>query len=107
MPRIKLCLALLLLSSLFVVSSCVTVERTTIDIRSFELTGMMHLAPVEGGCWQFIGDNGETYELTGAKVVSLLREGLRADLVVRGPLNLASVCHVGKVVELIEISRTY
>ena len=68
---------------------------------------MMHFAPVEGGCWQFIGDNGKTYELTGSRVVVLLREGLHADLVVRGPLDLASVCQVGDVVEILEIIRTY
>lgn len=68
---------------------------------------MMHFASAEGGCWQFIGNDGETYELTGARVVLLLREGLQADLVVRGPLDLGTVCQVGQVVEIIEIIRTY
>ncbi len=76
-------------------------------MRAFDLTGMMHFSTVEGGCWQFIGNDGETYELTGARVVSLLREGLYADLVVRGPLDLGTNCQVGQVVEIIEIIRTY
>ncbi len=96
-----------LLLSLLIFSSCVSVERTIIEIHSFQLTGIMHLTTSQGGCWVFIGDDSETYELTGAKVVGLLREGLRADLIVRGPLEIASVCNVGQVVELIEISRTY
>ncbi|MBI5214648.1 MAG: hypothetical protein HY960_02740 [Ignavibacteriae bacterium] len=92
---------------LLAVPSCLSVQRTVDQIESFELSGMMHYTSVEGGCWQFIGNDGETYELTGSRVVILLREGLRADLVVRGPLDLASVCQVGEVVEILEIIRTY
>ncbi|TAK60168.1 MAG: hypothetical protein EPO24_06945 [Bacteroidetes bacterium] len=87
--------------------SCVTIERTVDEVKSFQISGIMHRTNVEGGCWQFIGDDAETYELTGMKVVLLLREGIRADIVVRGPLDLASNCRVGAVVELIEILRTY
>lgn len=81
-------------------------NRTVDVLHSFELSGYMHFAPVEGGCWQFISDSGERYEITGKKVFSLLKEGRRAELLVRGPLQVASICQVGQVVELIEIIKT-
>jgi len=77
-----------------------------VEVHSFEINGTMHYINENGGCWQFIENNGELYELTGAKVVHILQEGLRANLIVRGPLRLPTVCHVGKIVELLEIQRT-
>ena len=85
--------------------SCTSVERTVVDVKSFQLAGVMHYNPVEGGCWQFLADNGETYELTGEKVLSVLRDGLRLEIMVRGPLHIGTVCQTGKVVELLQIIR--
>lgn len=95
----------ILVSLLF--SSCITIERTVEQVHSFEISGMMHHATHGGGCWQFIGDDGDTYEITGIKVISLLKEGLHAQLLVRGPIDVGSVCEVDQVVEIVEIIKTY
>ncbi len=86
-------------------SGCIGMEKTVVEVHSFEINGTMHYINEKGGCWQFIENNGITYELTGAKIVHLLQEGLRANLIVRGPLRLPTVCHTGIIVEILEIQR--
>ena len=65
----------------------------------------MHYVTVESGCWQLKTDDGETFELVGEDITSLFKEGLRVELIVRQMQNMASICMVGKIVELVEVVR--
>ena len=65
----------------------------------------MHRSNVEGGCWVFRTTDGQSYELTGEAAKDLLREGLRAEIVVKPRRDVMSICMVGKIVEVIEIKE--
>jgi hypothetical protein len=65
----------------------------------------MHHTNLEGGCWVFTTADGQSYELIGDAAKGLLREGLRAEIVVKLRSDLKSVCMVGKIVEVVEIKE--
>ena len=66
----------------------------------------MRYRNIETGCWQFVGDDGENYEIIGEKARELCIEGLRVRIVVQ-PLSgrMASTCMVGTLVELVRINN--
>lgn len=71
------------------------------------LKGVMHFTDIEGGCWVFKADDGQAYELIGKDVKRLQKDGLRAEIFVRPRTDLASICMMGKIVEVIEIIKIY
>ena len=71
--------------------------------EAFRLTGSMEYIDIEGGCWQFVGEDGNNYELVGPRVSSLFQDGVKAELVVRSLRNISSICMVGDPVLLLEI----
>ncbi len=71
------------------------------------LEGVMEKANIEGGCWIFKAKGGKPYELVGNEVQRLRREGQRAEMVVKPRDDLASICMVGRIVEVVEILKIY
>jgi hypothetical protein len=61
--------------------------------------GTIRFVDVEGGCWQFRGRDGTTYELRQAPD-SILVDGTEATLVLRRRDDLASICQVGTIVDV-------
>lgn len=96
-------LGLLLLLPLL--ASCVTTSKY--PSGSFRLEGEMHYSDIEGGCWVFKARDGQAYELVGKDVKKLQKDGLRAEVVVKPRLDLASICMVGRIVEVLEIRKVY
>jgi hypothetical protein len=84
-------------------SSCASTKQY--PAGSFTIDGVMHRTDIEGGCWVFKATDGQSYELTGEVVKDLLRDGLRAEIVVKPRRDLKSICMVGKIVEVIEIKE--
>jgi hypothetical protein len=58
---------------------------------SFTIDGVMHRSNVEGRCWVFRAADGQNYELIGEAAKDLLREGQRAEIVVRPQRDLKSI----------------
>ncbi|MGA9364191.1 MAG: hypothetical protein WBW16_07465 [Bacteroidota bacterium] len=98
-PTVLLCVTLIFLNS------CASTKQY--PAGSFTIDGVMNHTNVEGGCWVFRTADGQNYELTGEAAKELLREGLRAEIVVRPRSNLKSVCMVGKIVEVLEIKEIH
>lgn len=86
---------------LFFLCSCASTKQY--PAGSFTIDGVMHYTNIEGGCWVFRTTDGQSYELTGEAAKDLLREGLRAEIVVKPRRDVMSICMVGKIVEVIEI----
>lgn len=85
-------------------SSCSGLEQTqNYPDDAFIINGIMNYLEVEGGCWQFMSEEGETYEIVGLNVAPLRVNGQRAEIVVREIPGVMSVCMVGKMVELLDI----
>jgi hypothetical protein len=97
--NVALCIAFLLLSS------CASTKQY--PVGSFTIDGVMHHTNVEGGCWVFKASAGQSYELVGDAAKDLLREGLRAEIVVKARSGLKSICMVGKIVEVVEIKEIH
>ncbi len=70
---------------------------------TYRLSGVMHATHLEGGCWQFIAENGQTYDLAGDEIGPLLHDGLHAELLVRDASGMASICMSGKIVIVVKI----
>ncbi len=71
------------------------------------LVGTMHSLSIEGGCWYLQTENGKKYELIGEKVRELKKEGLKVEVAIQSRPDLASICMVGEIVELVEIIQIY
>lgn len=84
-----------------------TVRQVLVEEGVFAISGTMHYLSVEGGCWQFRSTTGETYELVGDLARSLRVEGRRAEIKIRARPDLASICMVGTIAEVIEITRVF
>jgi len=89
---------------IFLLLSCATTRQYP---AGFVLKGAMHFADIEGGCWVFKSDDGQAYELIGKDMKRLQKDGLRAEILVAPRNDLASVCMVGKIVEVVEILKIY
>ena len=62
--------------------------------------GVMHFVPVEGGCWQFEDDAGNSYEpILGP--ASLYCDEIAGTLTACLRLDLVSTCQVGTIVEVL------
>jgi|GEM_PF-2269238 len=70
---------------------------------AYMISGYVHRLDIEGGCWQFTSDGMENFELAGPKTAPLLREGVSAKLIVRDISDAASICMIGKIVEVLQI----
>jgi len=98
-PRNLLCIALVFLSS------CASTKHYPPGAITIE--GVIHRTRVEGGCWVFRTTDGQNFELAGEAAKDLLREGLRAEIVVKPRRDLKSICMVGKIVEVVEIKEIH
>ncbi len=85
------------------VNSCANIPKTDFGPDSFVIEGKMVFLDVEGGCWQFISTNNETYELVGENIETIYFDGIQARLVVRELEDRVSICMVGKIVEVLKI----
>jgi hypothetical protein len=100
--RVLLCVLL------FFLSSCASTKQPpAYPADSFTIDGVMHRSNVEGGCWVFRTNDGQSYELTGEAAKDLLREGLRAEIVVKPRRDVMSICMVGKIVEVVDIKAIH
>ena len=67
---------------------------------SLVFTGKMAFSPVEGGCLEFISDDGKVFELTGEKAVEIenIPDILNKKIRVEGRIrkDMASICFGGK-----------
>jgi hypothetical protein len=95
----------LLFTSLLVFAACASTKQY--PAGSFTIDGVMHHTNLEGGCWVFRASNGQSYELIGDAAKDLLREGLRAEVVVRPRRDVMSICMVGKIVEVVEVKEIH
>jgi hypothetical protein len=97
----------LVLTSLLLFAACASTSTKQYPADSFTIDGVMHHTNLEGGCWVFKATDGQSYELTGKAAKDLLREGLRAEIIVEPRPDLRSVCMVGRIVEVIEIKEIH
>lgn len=67
----------------------------------------MHYREIEGGCWQFRSDAGESFELIGKLADQLRLDGRRARLRIRPRPELSSICMVGMIAEVVAILDLY
>jgi hypothetical protein len=93
----------LLIALLLLFSACASTKQY--PPGSFTIDGVMHRTNLEGGCWVFRAADGQSYELIGDAAKDLLREGLRAEVVVRPRRDVMSICMVGRIVEVVEVKE--
>ncbi|MDI6766762.1 MAG: hypothetical protein QME52_08075 [Bacteroidota bacterium] len=82
---------------------CANLSRNYSENDAFTIEGTIKFLPVEGGCWQFISTDDETYELVGENIETLYFDGIQARLVVRDLEGRVSICMVGKIIEVLKI----
>ncbi len=81
--------------------------RATSDKMAHTVVGTMQFLAIEGGCWQFRSEAGKSYELIGRLSNKLRVEGQRARIKIRLRPDLASICMVGSIAEVVEILQIY
>jgi hypothetical protein len=97
---------LIILTSLLVAYMLTGCRDLTKYENSYIIEGSMHFRDIEGGCWQLVDGNNQSYEIVGENVDEVRIDGLTVKLLVRDQENRASICMVGRIVELIEIIET-
>jgi hypothetical protein len=70
---------------------------------SFVVAGTMRYVDVSGGCWQLEADDGRRYEVIGQNIGEIKRDGAKVELEVIPGGNLASICQVGEIIEVVRI----
>ena len=95
--------------SLLFWSNCTTTREspTPVDKTALSVVGTMHYLEIEGGCWQFRSDAGEYYDLVGNLTKQLYVEGQRSQITIRLRPDLASICMVGTIAEVVEINHIF
>lgn len=80
------------------------IKSTPLSSEAKRVSGTMKFIDIEGGCWQFKGDNGTNYELTklAEKLSAPLKDGLKLTVDVKEKEG-ASVCQVGKLAEVVNV----
>ena len=66
--------------------------------------GVVQFVDVEGGCWRIVGDNGIHYEPINLSD-EFKKDGLAVQFEVKFRRDLATVCMVGAIVEIISIHQ--
>jgi hypothetical protein len=92
-----------LLINLLVISDCSTPDLSKYAPDAYIIKGRIQYLEVEGGCWSLLAENGERFELNGSNIGGILKNGAFAELVVRNIEDIATICMVGKSVEVLEI----
>ena len=93
----------LFLGASLAVASAVSCSDTT-EPDSTQIVATVEFLNVEGGCWSLIAGDGVRYE--PVKLAEQFREdGLRVTATVRPLEEVASVCQIGKIVEIESIRR--
>ena len=65
------------------------------------VTGEVHFAKVEAGCWVLQADSGRRYELRpGQAPPEILVEGARVTVVLEPRTDLTSICMVGEIADV-------
>ena len=77
-------------------------EVSVDDPDAFIIDGTIRFMNVEGGCWGILGDDGVSYEPTGIPR-EFLEDGLRVRAALKLRKDLASICMIGKIVEVLDI----
>jgi hypothetical protein len=98
-----LSLNLFIIFSLGILSSCATVDMSQYEPGAFILKGMMNHLEVEGGCWQFVTEEGKSFEISGELFIDRFKHNSYAELVVHPTDDESSICMVGKLVEVLDI----
>jgi hypothetical protein len=69
-------------------------------LDSLIFTGKMTFSPVEGGCWDFISDDGKDFELTGEKAAEIknIPDILSKKIRIEGRIrkDMSSICFGGR-----------
>jgi hypothetical protein len=100
---IKFLVNILTIAILLLASGCAAGSAADYGPGTYTIRGKMHFTDIEGGCWQLITGNNQSYELVGEDTPFLEYEGLMAEIVVKDTDNIMSTCMVGKVVQIIKI----
>jgi len=66
--------------------------------------GVVQFVDVEGGCWRIVGDNGIHYEPINLSD-EFRKDGLAVQFEVKFRRDLATVCMVGVIVEIVSIHQ--
>ncbi|MGH7525807.1 MAG: hypothetical protein ACREMX_03800 [Gemmatimonadales bacterium] len=83
--------------------SCqVNTDSSTGELR---INGTVHFLAVEGGCWQLRTDGGRRYELRPDQAPDdILQDGARVSLFGAIRDDLASVCQVGALLDVLRVT---
>jgi len=78
--------------------------RLSVAQNEYNIMGMMHHSDLEGGCW-YLQVKQMKYELTASPAIlqTCYIEGRQLTLRVRPTRNIASICMLGRMVEVVEI----
>ncbi|MCI0528782.1 MAG: hypothetical protein L0Y56_15190, partial [Nitrospira sp.] len=64
-------------------------------------TGTMHHLGIEGGCWKFVTEDGESFEPRGGDP-DLYQDGLKVTIFGFPRTGFASICQIGRVLRVID-----
>jgi len=72
--------------------------------QEVNLSGTMHLSPIEGGCWYLQNDTGKRFELIGdVRIINGLHvEGEHVTLRAAPAKGMASICMMGEIVRVLQ-----
>ncbi|MBA4311351.1 MAG: hypothetical protein C0417_01855 [Chlorobiaceae bacterium] len=99
----KLTLNLSIFILLMLQSSCATVDMSQYEPGAFIIKGSIKYLEVEGGCWQFLSEDGKTFEISSDIFIDRFKNNSYAELVVHFVEDASSICMVGKLVEVLDI----
>lgn len=84
-------LSLIVVFSIFSEAACA---------ESVTITGTVHYASLEGGCWYIASDTGQNYQVLNGFPDGLRVEGLRVQIVGTIRTDVFTACMIGSVVEV-------
>lgn len=93
----------LFLGACLAVVSAVSCSNTA-EPGSTQIVGTVEFLNVEGGCWTLLASDGARYEPVDLGE-EFREDGLQVSVTVRSLEEVASVCQVGKIVEIESIRR--
>ena len=100
--RLALVVGALLLSACGEDEALVAPELDVDDPQAFIIDGRVEFLPLEGGCWSILADDDTRYEPLGLPEEFRVH-GLRVRAALKLRSDLASICMIGTIVDVVEI----
>lgn len=69
---------------------------------AFVISGTVRFTHLQGGCWYIFAADGGAYEPMNLSS-GLKQDGLPVHLLVRGRRGMASICQIGRIVEILKV----